>query len=341
MKFVDETNITVSAGHGGDGSLSFRREKFLPKGGPDGGNGGRGGDVVLVVEPGLNTLVDFRYTRTFRAKNGNRGSGKNCTGGAGASCEVRVPIGTLVFDADSNELITDMVDIRQRFVVAYGGKGGAGNAQFKSSTNRTPRRTTLGKIGEERRLHLELQVLADVGLLGLPNAGKSTLLRAVSSARPKVGEYPFTTLYPQLGIVECESDRFVMADIPGLIKGAATGAGLGISFLRHLRRTRLLLHVVDIGTEKSSDTINAIRAVEHELKAFDEELATRSRWMILNKADLVAQGEADRVAAELMDALSWAGPWYVISAATGEGCASLTGDVFSWIDRALQKGPRP
>jgi len=341
MKFVDETTITVSAGHGGDGSLSFRREKFLPKGGPDGGNGGRGGDVVLVVEPGLNTLADFRYTRTFRAKNGSRGSGKNCTGGAGANCEVQVPIGTLVFDANSNELISDMIDVCQRSVVAYGGTGGAGNAQFKSSTNRAPRRTTPGKTGEERRLHLELRVLADVGLLGLPNAGKSTLLRAVSSARPKVGAYPFTTLYPQLGIVERESDRFVMADIPGLIKGAATGAGLGISFLRHIRRTRLLLHVVDIGTEKSSDLINAIRTVEQELKAFDEELATRSRWIILNKADLVAQGEADRVAAELMGALSWAGPWYVISAATGEGCASLTGDIFSWIDTKQQTGPRP
>ena len=336
MKFVDEAIVTVSAGHGGDGSLSFRREKFLPKGGPDGGNGGKGGDVVFVVESGLNTLADFRYTRTFRAKNGSRGSGKNCTGGAGANCEVRVPIGTLVFDADSNELITDMVDVSQRSVVAYGGKGGAGNAQFKSSTNRAPRRTTPGEMGEERRLHLELQVLADVGLLGLPNAGKSTLLRAVSGARPKVGEYPFTTLYPQLGIVEHESDRFVMADIPGLIKGAATGAGLGISFLRHLRRTRLLLHVVDMGTEKSSESINAIRTVEQELKSFDEKLATRSRWMILNKADLVPQGEADRAGAELMEALSWSGPWYVISAATGEGCESLMGDVFSWIDKVRQ-----
>ena len=341
MKFVDETTITVSAGDGGDGSLSFRREKFLPKGGPDGGNGGRGGDVVLVVEPGLTTLVDFRYTRTFRATSGSRGSGKNCTGGTGANCEVRVPIGTLVFDSYSNELITDMVDVCQRSVVAHGGKGGAGNAQFKTSTNRAPRRTTPGKMGEERRLRLELQVLADVGLLGLPNAGKSTLLRAVSRARPKVGEYPFTTLYPHLGIVERESDRFVMADIPGLIKGAATGAGLGINFLRHLRRTRLLLHVVDIGKEKSSDSIEAIRTVEGELIAFDKELATRSRWMILNKADLVAQGEADRVAAKLIRALAWTGPCYVISAATGEGCESLTGDVFSWIYKAQHNRPQP
>jgi GTP-binding protein len=341
MKFVDETTIIVSAGSGGDGALSFRREKFLPKGGPDGGNGGKGGDVVLVVEPGLNTLSNFRYTRTFRASDGSRGAGKNCTGSTGANCEVQVPIGTLVFDADSNELITDMTDGCQRSVVAYGGKGGVGNAHFKSSTNRAPRRTTLGKIGEERRLHLELQVLADVGLLGFPNAGKSTLLRAVSSATPKVGEYPFTTLYPQLGIVERESDRFVMADIPGLIKGAATGAGLGISFLRHLRRTRLLLHVVDIGTEKSSDSINAIRAVERELKAFDEELATRSRWMILNKADLVAEDEAERVATELIGTISWTGPWYVISAATGEGCASMMEDIFSWIAKTQQDGLWP
>jgi GTP-binding protein len=341
MKFVDETTITVSAGNGGDGSLSFRREKFLPKGGPDGGNGGRGGDVVVVVEDGLNTLADFRYTRMFRAKNGSRGAGKNCTGGAGSNCEVQVPIGTLVYDADSNELIADMVDIFQRSVVAYGGKGGAGNAQFKSSTNRTPRKTTSGKKGEERCLRLELQVLADVGLLGLPNAGKSTLLRAVSSAKPKVGEYPFTTLYPHLGIVERELDRFVMADIPGLIKGAATGAGLGISFLRHLRRTQLLLHVVDIATEKAADSINAIRTVECELEAFDEELATRSRWIILNKADLVDKEEANRVASELIGTLAWKNPWYVISAATGEGCASLTGDVFSWIGEAQQNRPRP
>jgi GTP-binding protein len=336
MKFVDETTITVSAGNGGDGSLSFRREKFLPKGGPDGGNGGRGGDVILVVEPDLNTLADFRYTRIFRAKNGSQGSGKNCTGRAGTNCEVRVPIGTLVFDADSNELITDMVDVCQRPVVAYGGKGGAGNTQFKSSTNRAPRKTTPGKLGEKRRLRLELQVLADVGLLGLPNAGKSTLLRAMSSARPKVGDYPFTTLYPQLGIVERELHRFVIADIPGLIKGAAMGVGLGISFLKHLRRTRLLLHVVDIGTEKYSDPINAVRTVEHELKAFDEQLATRSRWIVFNKADLISQNEVDQVATTLLGALSWADPFYVISATTGEGCASLTADIFSWINDAGQ-----
>lgn len=336
MKFVDETTITVSAGHGGNGSLSFRREKFLPKGGPDGGNGGKGGDVVLIVEPGLNTLADFRYSRIFRAKNGSRGSGKNCTGAAGENCEVRVPIGTLVFDAKSNELITDMVDVNQRSVVAYGGNGGIGNAQFKSSTNRTPRRTTPGKIGEERRLQLELQVLADVGLLGLPNAGKSTLLRAVSSARPKVGEYPFTTLYPHLGVVKHESNRFVMADIPGLIKGAATGAGLGIKFLRHLRRTRLLLHVLDIGTEKSSDLINAIRTVERELQTFDQELTMRPRWMVLNKVDLVTHEEIDRITTGLIGELSWEGPWYVISAATGEGCASLKEDIFSWIDNVQQ-----
>jgi GTP-binding protein len=341
MKFVDEATIIVSAGHGGDGSLSFRRDKYLPKGGPDGGNGGRGGDVVLVVESSMSTLADFRYTRAFRAKNGSRGSGQNRTGGAGQNCEIPIPVGTLVFDANSNELITDMVDVSQRFIVAYGGSGGAGNVQFKSSTNRAPRRTTPGKLGEERRLNLELRILADVGLLGFPNAGKSTLLQAVSSAKPKVGSYPFTTLYPQLGIVENEWDRFVVADIPGLIKGAATGAGLGVSFLKHLRRTRLLLHIVDIGTEKTSDSINAIHTVEHELKAFDEELATRSRWMILNKADLVGRDEAERVAAKLIGALSWTGPCYVISAATGEGCTSLMRGIFSWIHELHQDGRRP
>jgi GTP-binding protein len=331
MKFVDEASITVSGGHGGNGSLSFRREKFLPKGGPDGGNGGRGGDVIVVVESDLNTLVDFRYTRTFRAKNGSPGSGTNRTGAAGTNCEVHVPIGTLVFDADSDELIADMVDISQRSVVAYGGKAGVGNAQFKSSTNRTPRKTTVGQIGEERRLRLELQMLADVGLLGLPNAGKSTFLRAVSAARPKVGDYPFTTLYPHLGVVESETHCFVIADIPGLIKGAARGAGLGVSFLRHLRRTRLLLHLVDIGSERFSESIDAIHTVENELKAFDEQLAIRPRWIILNKADLVTSSEVNHLVAELTETLSWAGPLYVISSKTGSGCRSLTGDIFSWM----------
>jgi len=331
VKFVDEATITVTGGCGGDGSLSFRREKFLPKGGPDGGNGGRGGDVFLIVQPNLNTLAHFRYTRVFRGRNGNSGSGKNCSGAAGPSCEVHVPVGTLVFDAESNELISDMVNDRQRSVVAYGGKGGSGNARFKSSTNRTPRKITRGTIGEERRLRLELEVLADVGLLGLPNAGKSTLLNSISNANPKVSDYPFTTLYPQLGVVEHELNRFVMADIPGLIKGAAAGAGLGIRFLRHLRRTRLLLHVVDVGTEQLSNAIRAVTTVEQELHAFDEKLASRPRWLILNKVDLLGSKDIHRISDEIVRKLSWTGPIFVISASTGVGCEALIKDILSWI----------
>ncbi len=337
MKFVDETIITVSAGCGGKGALSFRREKFLSKGGPDGGNGGRGGNVILVVEPGLNTLADFRYRRVFQATHGSPGSSDNRTGASGENREVKVPMGTLVFDLATNELIVDMVADCQKFVVAYGGKGGAGNAQFKSSTNRTPRKTVGGKNGDSRQLRLEIQILADVGLLGLPNAGKSTLLQALSNARPKIGEYPFTTLYPQLGVVEDDYHSFVMADIPGLIEGAAAGAGLGTSFLRHLRRTRLLLHLVDIGTELTSDVIKSMRIIEKEIKSFDKELAARPRWVVLNKADCIDAEEVQDVSDEIARALPWTGPLYVISAITGDGCKALREDIFSWI-ATNQKG---
>ena len=331
MKFVDEMTISVSGGHGGDGSLSFRREKFLPKGGPDGGNGGKGGDVILVVHPNLNTLADFRYTRTFRGKNGQPGSGKNCTGAMGADCEVPVPVGTLIFDADSNELIADMIELAQRSIVAYGGKGGTGNTRFKSSTNRTPQKITPGGYGDERRLRLELRVLADVGLVGLPNAGKSTLLRKISSAKPKVGDYPFTTLYPELGIIERDFERFTIADIPGLIEGAAVGAGLGTRFLRHLKRTRLLLHILDVGMEQSIDSINGYRVVEQELHSFDQELAARSRWLIMNKVDLLKSEDIELLSNEIVKRLSWRGPVYTVSASTGEGCEDLIRAIFSWI----------
>ncbi len=335
---VDRARIFVRSGKGGDGCMSFRREKFVPKGGPNGGDGGDGGDVMLIGDDSLTSLLTLTHRPHYRATHGEQGKGSQKHGSNGADCIVKVPLGTLVTDEASGELLADISTQAQEVIVAQGGKGGYGNEHFKSATNQAPRETTLGEPIVEHTLRLELKLIADIGLVGLPNAGKSTLLRAVSRARPKVGEYPFTTLYPHLGIVERESDRFVMADIPGLIKGAATGAGLGISFLRHLRRTRLLLHVVDIGKEKSSDSIDAIRTVERELIAFDKELATRSRWMVLNKADLVAQGEADRVAAELIWALAWTGPCYVISAATGEGCASLTGDIFPGLPRHSRTG---
>ena len=342
MKFVDEATITVEAGHGGRGCLSFRREKYIPRGGPDGGDGGDGGSVVLVTDPGLNTLVDFRYRRRFRAENGQPGAGAQCTGRSGADLEVRVPAGTQVFDEDSGLLVGELLAPGDRLRVARGGDRGLGNARFKSSTNRAPRRTTPGFPGESRRLRLELKLLADAGLLGLPNAGKSTFLRAVSAARPKVADYPFTTLYPGLGVVRISTDRsFVLADIPGLVEGAAEGAGLGIRFLRHLARTRLLLHLVDVAPpgsegagadETCARAARDVRAVAEELARFSPELAGRERWLVINKVDLLPPAERDAVRAALVRALGWTGPVYAVSALSGEGCEALCRDVMRHLE---------
>jgi GTP-binding protein len=344
MKFVDEASITVTAGHGGAGCLSFRREKFVPRGGPDGGDGGVGGSVYLVGREGLNTLADFRHTRDFKAEGGERGGGKNCTGRSGEDLYIPVPLGTLVRDADTGEEIGEATREGEAMLVARGGKGGWGNTRFKSSVNRAPRKTTPGESGDRRSLELELQVLADVGLLGLPNAGKSTFLRAVSDARPKVADYPFTTLYPHLGVVRVGEHRsFVVADIPGLIEGAAEGAGLGIQFLRHLSRTRVLMHLVDMAPyDPASEPLAAVRAIEAELAKFDEmrradaeaggrepwpDLAGRERWLVLNKMDLLPEAEREPRVAKLVKKLSWRGPVYTISAINGEGCRELVADL--------------
>jgi GTP-binding protein len=337
MKFVDEATIEVLAGKGGDGCLSFRREKFVPRGGPDGGDGGRGGDVVLVADGGINSLAQFRYKRKFSAVDGKGGAGRNRTGAGGEDCRIRVPAGTLVYDADTKERITDINRSDTTFVVAQGGRGGVGNMRFKSSTNRAPRRTVPGTPGDARTLRLELQVLADVGLLGLPNAGKSTFLRAVSQARPKVADYPFTTLHPQLGVVDIDVDSsFVIADIPGLIDGAAAGAGLGVRFLNHLRRTRLLLHMVDVGPEISNDPVADIKTVENELAAFDPDLASRPRWLVLNKVDLMSDEEADQILQTLVESLSWTSPSFVVSGLTGKGCRELVFGVQGWLTKQDQ-----
>lgn len=349
MKFVDEASITVEAGHGGAGCLSFRREKFVPMGGPDGGDGGAGGSVYLVGREGLNTLADFRHTREFRAKGGERGGGKNCTGRGGDDLYISVPVGTRVRDADSGDDIGEITREGATLLVAHGGKGGWGNTRFKSSVNRAPYKTTPGEPGERRGLEMELQVLADVGLLGMPNAGKSTFLRAVSDARPRVADYPFTTLHPHLGVVRVGEHRsFVIADIPGLIEGAAEGAGLGIQFLRHLARTRVLLHLVDMAPyDPSQEPAKAVRAIEAELAKFDERrqqdaeetgraarepLTHRERWLVLNKMDLIPAGERESRSAELLKALSWRDPIYRISAISGEGCRELAADLMRRLD---------
>lgn len=324
MKFVDEATITVQAGNGGNGALSFRREKFVPKGGPDGGDGGRGGDVILVANSGLNTLADFRYTRKFKAGTGQPGAGRNCSGAAGKDCIVRVPVGTLVYSEETGELLVDLQRDEQIFKIAAGGRGGVGNARFKSSVNQTPRRTIPGGEGDRRVVRMEMQVLADVGLLGLPNAGKSTFLAQVSSATPKIADYPFTTLHPQLGVVDVgPSSSFVIADIPGLIEGAAEGAGLGIQFLRHLQRTRLLLHIVDISELASAPPQEAIASVVNELTSFDAGLATRPRWLVFNKADTLSQSDADTLCQRTISALGWQDRWFLISGVSGQGCKAL------------------
>ena len=330
MKFVDEATIRVEAGKGGDGCLSFRREKYIPRGGPDGGDGGNGGSIYLVVDEGLNTLVDFRHARLYRAKHGQPGSGRDQVGKSAEDVRIRVPLGTLVYDDDTDELIGDLVGGNEVLLVARGGEHGLGNARFKSSVNRAPRKTTKGGEGESRNLRLELQVLADVGLLGLPNAGKSTFVRQVSAARPRVAAYPFTTLYPHLGVVRLGASRdIVIADIPGLVKGAADGAGLGAQFLRHLSRTRLLLHLVDIGLQQQSqEIIAAIRGIEAELAAWDNELAVKPRWLVLNKIDIVTAENVAGIRDEIKREMNLQQPVFCISAVTGEGCDRLIRAIF-------------
>ena len=333
MKFVDEATVTVQAGKGGDGCLSFRREKFIPRGGPDGGDGGDGGSVWLEVDPGLNTLVDFRFKRLFRAESGRPGSGRERRGKSAADLVVRVPEGTLVFDAGTDELIGDMVGVGERLCVAKGGFHGLGNARFKSSVNRAPRQTTKGSPGEARELRFELKLLADVGLLGLPNAGKSTLISQVSAARPKVADYPFTTLTPSLGVVRLGTEQsFVIADIPGIIEGAAEGAGLGLQFLRHLERTRLLLHLIDTADmNPDADPVADFEAITAELTQYEPELAGRPRWVVLNKIDASSSEVVQDIDTRLRDA-GWEGPVFTISAQTGEGCQPLMWAIQNWIE---------
>jgi GTP-binding protein len=339
MRFVDEAEIKVFAGDGGNGACSFRREKYIPRGGPDGGDGGKGGDIYLVGDSGLNTLVDFRYTRAFRAQNGEKGRGANCTGAGGDDLHIAVPVGTIVADAGSGELIGDVLADGDVLLVARGGQGGLGNTRFKSSTNRAPRKTIPGRPGEHRVLQLELRVLADVGLLGMPNAGKSTLLRAVSRAHPKVADYPFTTMHPQLGVVSLGEGRsFVMADIPGLIEGASEGAGLGIRFLRHLARTRLLLHVIDIDPpEGAGSIVPGATAIVRELQQFSAELAQRPRWLVINKADLLSGEQRQLRIDEICQGLDWRGPVHVVSAATGDGCQGLSAAVMQWLEEQTEQ----
>jgi GTP-binding protein len=329
MKFIDEARIEVAGGRGGDGCASFRREKFIPKGGPDGGDGGRGGSVWVLADRNLNTLIDYRYTRRFAATNGEHGRGADCYGAGGADIELRVPVGTVVIDEASGAVLADLATDTARALLAKGGVGGLGNIHFKSSTNRAPRQRTLGETGEQRRLRLELKVLADVGLLGLPNAGKSTLIAAVSNARPKIADYPFTTLHPHLGVVRTDGDMsFVLADIPGLIEGAAEGAGLGHRFLRHLARTRLLLHVIDIAPiEGAQDPVLAARAVAAELKKFDPALYRKPRWLVFNKIDALPSDERASMVAALRRRLRTKAPVFAISAVSGAGCRELMREV--------------
>lgn len=324
MKFVDEAQIHVQAGRGGDGIVSFRREKYIPFGGPNGGDGGDGGSVYLIADRNLNTLVDFQFVNQYKAENGRPGQGQQKTGKSGEDLYIKVPVGTTVIDADTQEVIGDLTEDGQTLLVARGGKHGLGNVHFKSSTNRTPRQCTKGEPGEARNLKLELKVLADVGLLGLPNAGKSSLIAAVSAARPKIANYPFTTLYPNLGVVRVSPEfSFVMADIPGLIEGASEGVGLGVQFLKHLSRTGLLLHVVDIAPMDGSDPAQNIRVVEKELEQYSEDLADKPRWLVFNKIDLLPADEVDARVREIVGQVGWQGPVFAISAAERRGTDAL------------------
>ncbi len=335
MKFVDEVTIHVAAGSGGDGSASFRREKFIPFGGPDGGDGGSGGSVWLEADEGLNTLADFRHVRRYRAERGQNGMGWQRTGKSADDVIITVPVGTVVFEQDTGEELGDLTHHGERLLVAKGGRGGLGNLHFKSSTNRAPRQTTSGKPGEERNLRLELRVLADVGLLGMPNAGKSTLIRAVSAARPRVADYPFTTLHPNLGVVSVGPHQsFVMADIPGVIEGAAEGAGLGLRFLKHLERTRILVHLVDaVPHDPEQDPVEDMRRLVGELERFSPELAARERWLVLNKLDLLPEDERESWKQELVAAMGWQGPVYAVSGLTGAGTDALCRELMARLEQ--------
>jgi len=338
MKFVDEATIKVHAGKGGNGCLSFRREKYIPKGGPDGGDGGDGGSVILVATEGLNTLIDFRYTRNFKAQTGQQGSSAECTGRGGDDLLLQVPVGTTVIDNETGDVMGDLTELDQQLKVAQGGFHGLGNTRYKSSTNRAPRQTSPGQDGEVREIKLELKVLADVGLLGLPNAGKSTFIRSVSAARPKVADYPFTTLVPNLGVVGMSGDKsFVIADIPGLIEGASEGAGLGIRFLKHLTRTRLLLHLVDMMPYDGSTPDQNARVIESELETFSPTLAAGDRWLVLNKIDLLPEDEVEGQCQQVVDALGWEGPVFRMSGLASQGTKALCAAIMDYIDEHRQQ----
>ncbi|WP_337080733.1 Obg family GTPase CgtA [Acinetobacter pittii] len=338
MRFVDEAVITVEAGDGGNGVASFRREKFVPFGGPDGGDGGRGGSIYIQADDDTSTLVDYRYTRKFRAERGKNGAGANCTGRGGEDVVLKVPVGTTIVDTDSGDIIGDLVEDGQRILVAGGGEGGLGNTHFKSSTNRAPRKCTTGTKGEFREIRLELKVLADVGLLGMPNAGKSTFIRAVSAAKPKVADYPFTTMVPNLGVVDADRHRsFVMADIPGLIEGAAEGAGLGIRFLKHLARTRILLHIIDVQPIDGSDPVHNAKAIMNELAKFSPTLAKLPVVLVLNKLDQIAEESREEWCQHILDELEWTGPVFKTSGLLSEGTKEV---VYYLMDQIEQQRER-
>jgi GTP-binding protein len=333
MKFIDEATIRVEAGKGGNGACSFLRLKFMPLGGPDGGNGGDGGSVFLRADESINTLVDYRYVRSHKAENGKKGGSRDCTGKSGQDLILRVPVGTMVYDEDTDELIADLTGPGQQACVAQGGRHGVGNARFKSSVDRAPRRTVPGQEGEKRQLRLELKVLADVGLVGMPNAGKSTLISAMSAARPKIADYPFTTLFPYLGVVSVSRFRsFVMADLPGLIEGAAEGAGLGIRFLKHVARTRLLFHVVDMAPADEGGAVETVRVITHELSQFSEELLTKERWLVLNKIDLLPPEIALEQCANIVKQLGWGGRVFMVSGLAKQGLDELAQQAMQYLE---------
>lgn len=339
MRFVDEAEVRVEAGDGGNGAIGFRREKYIPMGGPDGGDGGDGGSVYLIAAENVNTLVDFRYHAVHRAQRGQNGMGRNCTGRKGEDCYVPVPLGTLVSDAETDEVIGDLTEIGQTLLVAQGGFHGLGNTRFKSSINRAPQKASKGSEGEHRRLNLELTLIADVGLLGMPNAGKSSLIRSVSAATPKVADYPFTTLHPNLGVVSVDDLRsFVIADIPGVIEGAAEGAGLGLQFLKHLLRTGLLLHVIDVEPYESAESpVQAAQKIIHEVEKWSDELAAKPRWLVLNKIDRLPEEEVNRHCQVIVDELGWKGPVFKIAAINGDGTRELVFAIMNFLEQQRQE----